>query len=605
MAKRCWVLAVVVLTLIPTTSPLFAVPGLMNYQGKLTDSAGNALDGFYLMSFYLYDYTQSDVTPVWSDESLSLEVNDGIYNVELGITPDLCTSDELYLEVAIFRQGKGWETLVPRQRFTSTAYSMKAADAETVDGVDSAELDQLGHLTDTGNPHSVTTEQIGAASSSNLSSHEAKISAHHSKTTSFTELMDQATDAQIPNDITINKATNADTVDGKHASAFATAGHNHDSRYYTQAQVDSLVSGLQSRIAQLENLLAAFSVSVDGKNIYITSANLHIRSGSGGTDGTINGLGNLIVGYDEARPSGSNKTGSHNIVVGRYHNYSFYGGLVAGASNTISAKYASVGGGTGNTASNSYASVSGGGANTASGIASSVCGGTLNQATNEYATVSGGETNAAKGRRASVSGGRYNTASGDYASIAGGGGGAATDGNRAFGHYTAILGGRENIAGDKSLTNHSIGVQSAVSGGAGNRATGTSASVSGGYINEASGSHASISGGRYSEASGSYASVGGGRANIASGTESSVSGGEENSASGVRASVSGGWQNTASGIDASVTGGQLNSATHGYSSVTGGRENQAMEFWSSISGGYQRAVDHQFDWRGGHLWSEQ
>jgi hypothetical protein len=32
---------------------------------------------------------------------------------------------------------------------------------------------------------------------------------------------------------------NADTVDGNHASAFADAGHNHDSRYYTESEADS------------------------------------------------------------------------------------------------------------------------------------------------------------------------------------------------------------------------------------------------------------------------------------------------------------------------------------------------------------------------------
>jgi hypothetical protein len=34
-------------------------------------------------------------------------------------------------------------------------------------------------------------------------------------------------DGDIPNDITIDNATNADTVDGSHASAFATSGHVH------------------------------------------------------------------------------------------------------------------------------------------------------------------------------------------------------------------------------------------------------------------------------------------------------------------------------------------------------------------------------------------
>ena len=34
-------------------------------------------------------------------------------------------------------------------------------------------------------------------------------------------------------------AKNADTVDGKHASDFASASHTHDSRYYTESEIDS------------------------------------------------------------------------------------------------------------------------------------------------------------------------------------------------------------------------------------------------------------------------------------------------------------------------------------------------------------------------------
>ncbi|MBT3432589.1 MAG: hypothetical protein HN435_01620, partial [Nitrospinaceae bacterium] len=69
-------------------------------------------------------------------------------------------------------------------------------------------------------------------------------------------------------------------------------------------------------------------VTVDANdNIFITGANLHVRDGSSDTGGAINGLGNLIVGYDEN--SSNIKTGSHNIVVGPYHTYSSYGGLVA------------------------------------------------------------------------------------------------------------------------------------------------------------------------------------------------------------------------------------------------------------------------------------
>ena len=81
------------------------------------------------------------------------------------------------------------------------------------------------------------------------------------------------------------------------------------------------------------------------------------QPGSGGTDdggGTPWGLGNLIVGYDEARDTDSAKTGSHNLVVGSNHNYEAVGGLIAGYQNAASGPWASVSGGRDNTAIGDY-----------------------------------------------------------------------------------------------------------------------------------------------------------------------------------------------------------------------------------------------------------
>ena len=93
-------------------------------------------------------------------------------------------------------------------------------------------------------------------------------------------------------------------------------------------------------------------------NVYFAGFNVHVRSGAGATSGAINGLGNLIVGYDES--SGDDKTGSHNLVVGPNHAYSSYGGFVAGNANKVTGPSSSVSGGIFNTASGYYSSVSGG-----------------------------------------------------------------------------------------------------------------------------------------------------------------------------------------------------------------------------------------------------
>ncbi len=160
----------------------------------------------------------------------------------------------------------------------------------------------------------------------------------------------------------------------------------------------------QAKADALQQLVAAVSFHHSVPTVVFTGVNVQIVSGSGATDGPVNGAGNLIVGYDKGT-LGQTRTGSHNLVVGDEHEYTSYGGFVAGLTNTVSGPSASVTGGYENVASGMSACVIGGHANTASGL---------------YASVSGGLYNIASGADASVSGGALNTASGLYASVSGG-----------------------------------------------------------------------------------------------------------------------------------------------------------------------------------------
>jgi hypothetical protein len=276
---------------------------------------------------------------------------------------------------------------------------------------------------------------------------------------------------------------------------------------------DTQPGGMAERMAAMEKKLRAMTFNDTANEVVITEANLRIVNGLGSTE-TTNGLGNLIVGYNELRQeisgcSGSTtpfctdrRTGSHNVVVGKQDNFSSFGGIVVGLVNEISGQ---------------YASVSGGAVNTASGISSS---------------ISGGVFNTASGLDSSVSGGGGNTASGISSSISGGGD------NSASGLSSSVSGGELNLASS---------TVSSVSGGAGNTASGENASVSGGAGNTASGRFSSVSGG----GSSFILNPGGqpGTGNTASGDSSSVSGGENNTASGNFSSVSGGNNRTAPATD--------------------------------------------------------
>jgi hypothetical protein len=229
------------------------------------------------------------------------------------------------------------------------------------------------------------------------------------------------------------------------------------------AALEATISTLQAQVAALQAspvLALGPYVSVDpdpvnglkGPHVYFTGVNVHVRSGSGSTDdgsfdsdffpevplGPLTGLGNLVIGYNEPDPHPvANRSGSHNLIIGAWHEYSAFGGLVAGRGNNVlgpdssvtggsgntvgdRAFGASVSGGVGNTASSNFSSVSGGGSNTASGGLSSVCGGEANTASGTFSSVSGGQSNTASRSASSVSGGKSNTASGRESSVSGG-----------------------------------------------------------------------------------------------------------------------------------------------------------------------------------------
>jgi len=217
---------------------------------------------------------------------------------------------------------------------------------------------------------------------------------------------------------------------------------------------------------------------IEGDNFYFTGCNVHVLNGEGATN-TTNGVGNIIVGYNEFTSYyGRLRTGSHVIVVGSDHEYTSYGGIVVGKENTIAGPYASVSGGYKNTAGEGfsdnlgekYASVSGGCRNSADAQCSSVSGGYGNMISREAtaASVSGGSLHEVEGERASISGGYRNFA---------------------YGYGSSILGGDNNQIGGVSDENVLY------------------ATISGGHNNEAQGNYVSITGGRDNTVAEDYSSV--------------------------------------------------------------------------------------------------
>ncbi|MGI9307757.1 MAG: hypothetical protein ACR2P6_00765 [Gammaproteobacteria bacterium] len=234
-----------------------------------------------------------------------------------------------------------------------------------------------------------------------------------------------------------------------------------------QAQIDALMQSnadLQTQVvanaAYIQQLQSYIEITEgDIPQVIVNGANLVVRNGLGTTD-TINGSGNLVIGYAEPNIDGaypyfcsdgeyleasicisagesweqSLQSGSHNLVMGKENNYSRYGQIVSGKRNTANGDhamvhgesnfatgdYSFVGAGQWNNSVADYAGISGGRYNIASGDYSSIVGGWFNDVIGSYAVVAGGDHNNATGESAVVSGGYNNTAAGEDAVVSGG-----------------------------------------------------------------------------------------------------------------------------------------------------------------------------------------
>ena len=113
------------------------VPQLINFQGKLIED-DVAVTGFRSMTFSLWgsDTGGSPASAVWSETQTSVEIIEGIYNVQLGsvssLPSDLYTLHQLYLQIDIIHPTEGSQRLSPLLELTSTVFALKAGDADRI-----------------------------------------------------------------------------------------------------------------------------------------------------------------------------------------------------------------------------------------------------------------------------------------------------------------------------------------------------------------------------------------------------------------------------------------------------------------------------------------
>ncbi len=167
-----------------------------------------------------YDWTDYG-SEIWS-ETQAVDVVNGLYHVQLGeyssLDASLLDSSSIYLEVEA-----NLEVLSPRQRLTSVPFAMKADEAVTLDGYSLSAFSLVGHTHD------------------------------------FTEITGQATDAQVPDDITIVFAQDSGQLGGQAPDA------------YVASSGDTITGALDvgGRVNLGQDLIVQGDVAVLGNNIGI------------------------------------------------------------------------------------------------------------------------------------------------------------------------------------------------------------------------------------------------------------------------------------------------------------------------------------------------
>lgn len=105
------------------------IPRTINYQGKLTDKQGYALNGEYNVTFKLYD-VETGGTPLWTEFHSNIQVQKGLFSVLLGtMTPlNLSFDKQYYLGIQVGADPE----MAPRQILASAPYAFTAESAKTV-----------------------------------------------------------------------------------------------------------------------------------------------------------------------------------------------------------------------------------------------------------------------------------------------------------------------------------------------------------------------------------------------------------------------------------------------------------------------------------------
>lgn len=346
-------------------SVLAVSPNTINYQGYLTNSTGDALDGTYNLTFTIFDAATGGNSK-WTESHNGVVVNNGLFTLVLGslypILDTVFSGQDRYLQIRV-----GLQDISPRTLITASAYSQKVS---TVDGATGGTIDG-GIIIVPDN----FIDPANALDVRDLSDNSVVTITVTSTSAAFMDFYDPV-----------------DTKDGNaFGSHYARLGKN-GLQFFNSISGDTVLS--------IEPNGSIFSTGqvVVGQN-----------SSNSGLWATSFGYSNQATG-DTSTISG----GSSNIASGALS-------AISGGGNNNASQFATViGGGQNNSSLGAYATVSGGLSNTSSGYASTVAGGYANGTSGDYSAMGGGYLGEIIGNYSSIVGGYGNAVHGANSSIGGG-----------------------------------------------------------------------------------------------------------------------------------------------------------------------------------------
>jgi hypothetical protein len=126
------------------------VPQYVNYQGMLSDAAGNPLTGNYTIKFRIYS-TASGGSPLWGPQTSTVNADAGLFSAELGpIDYSVFDGSDRWLSLQVGSDAE----MTPRKRLLSVGNSYRAYDADKLDGKHATAFVQ------TGQANSVSTNML-------------------------------------------------------------------------------------------------------------------------------------------------------------------------------------------------------------------------------------------------------------------------------------------------------------------------------------------------------------------------------------------------------------------------------------------------------------